>query len=112
MALTNAAKVGTQGPFATMKATGAIRVKIDFDTPYAGGYAAFVATTLKGISGLEEITVIDIPVFMITAAAMFYLCRWIRATDVLEVIDPTTGAEVGAINLSAFTAQELVVWVQ
>lgn len=114
MALTNMAKVGTQGPFATMKPQGAVRLDVDFDASYStGGYSSFVATSIKGVSGLESITVIDIPMFFIDNGTTYYICKYDRANDKLMVIDPTSGNEVAALtNLAAFTDQEFIVWFQ
>jgi len=113
MALTNMAKVGTQAPFATQKACSPIRLDVDFDADGSAGYATF-STTIKAVSGLESITIVDIPPFVIAAGGVHHICFYDRSADTLYVVNPTTGALVagGAADLSAFTDQEFIVWVQ
>jgi len=114
MAITNVAAAGTQGPFATMKSWGVGRADMDLDNSYpTGGYTNFVATTLKGVSGWEHITVVHIPDQIVIAGGNAYLAHWDRANDTLEMyrfptaVGPATEVP-NAANLAAWTNVEIV----
>jgi hypothetical protein len=111
MAITNGATVGQQGMGSTVRMTNKQRIKFDLDADYAtGGYASFVATTVKTILG-SKITVLDI---VQVSPAGGYLLWWDRANDKLMVyqyptnIGPATQVPVHT-NLAAITALEMVV---
>ena len=94
MAITGAALVGNNQTLGKMPAGQLSRFTITLDNAYvAGGYASFVATTLKGVSGYENITVTDIPPQLVTFGAAWYFLRYDRANDKLQVILAATGVE-------------------
>ena len=111
-AITNAAKIGTQGPFATVKAQGFIRVDFDLDAngDANGQYAAFVATYVKGITGLENITVVSIPDKIITDGTNFRLAVWDRDTDILYILKEDFTAD--AASLALYLNVEMDVFAQ
>lgn len=111
MAITNGATVGQQGMGSTVRMTNKARIKFDLDADYAtGGYASFVATTVKGVLG-SKITVLDIQQ---ASPAGGYKLWWDRANDKLMVwqyptaLGPATEVPVHT-NLAAVTATEVVV---
>uniref|UniRef100_A0A6M3XV64 Uncharacterized protein n=1 Tax=viral metagenome TaxID=1070528 RepID=A0A6M3XV64_9ZZZZ len=112
MAITSAAAVGTQGPLATVKAVSERRIQITLDATYpTGGYAAFVATTVKGITGFEYVTVLGVKQ---ESPAGGYLLFWDRANDKLMVYQyPTALGPATQVpnltNLSTVVAAELTV---
>lgn len=112
MGITNAAAVGTQGKFATMKARTRRRIQIDLDAAYPlGGYTNFIATTVKGITGFEHITAFDVKQ---ASPAGGYLLFWDRANDTLMVyqypnaLGPATQVP-NLTDLSAVVNAEVIV---
>ncbi len=112
MAISAAAKVGNQILFGK-EYTGEARIRITLDNAYPnpGGYTSFIATTVKGISGLEGVTVFDVPTTLITnGAGAFLLTYYNRATDALRLVVAATGVEVAnGVDLSLYAAVELIV---
>jgi len=113
MAITAAAKVGNQIAFGK-EYTGEARVRFTLDSSYpavTGGYASFITTTVKGISGLANVTFLDIPTQLVTnGAGGWLLTYYARATDQLRFVDLSTGVEcTNGQDLSTYALIELMV---
>lgn len=111
MAITNGATVGQQGMGSTVRMTNKQRIKFDLDADYqTGGYASFVATTVKTVLG-SKITVLGIEQ---ASPAGGYKLWWDRANDKLMVwqyptnIGPSTEVPLHT-NLAGITAVEVLV---
>ena len=109
MAITAGATVGQQGMGSTVRMTSQARIKITLDDSYpTSGYTDF-STTVKAITGLSKITILDIQqAGPANDGATFYDLVYDRANDTLMVL--TGGAQAGnETDLSALADVELIV---
>lgn len=96
MAITGAALVGNNQKLGKLPAGQLTRFTITLDNSYVtGGYASFVATTIKGVSGYEGITVTDIVPQLVTFGGTWYFLKYDRVNDKLQVIIASSGVEAG-----------------
>ena len=111
MAITGAALVGNNQKLGKLPAGQLTRFTITLDNSYvAGGYASFVATTIKGVVGYENITVTDITPQLVFFGAAWYFLKYDRTNDKLQVVLAATGVEAAGGAALGSPAVELAVY--
>jgi hypothetical protein len=95
MAITLTALVGNNQKFGKAPSGVCTRFTLKLDNSYvAGGYAAIVATFIKGVASYEGITVTHIEDLLVNFGGAWYILHWDRANDKLQLIVAATGVEV------------------